>query len=203
MMKISKTMKKELIKLGVFAICLFGVFNYIIKIFVVPTGSMNPTIHPGDFIFANALAYVIDEPQRGDVVTFEGEDKMLVKRIIGMPNDTVSFVDGKVIVNGEVLDEEYLTNEVKTYSSCTFVVPEGHYFMLGDNRINSCDSRYFEQPYIELSRIKAKLMFVIPVSEVTDAFSAEQRKKDGTQAVLLGRKNVFSILIETSMKQNY
>ena len=203
MMKISKTMKKELIKLGVFAICVYVVFNYIVKLSVVPTGSMAPTIHPGDFTVNNAWAYMIGEPQRGDVVTFEGEDKMLVKRIIGMPNDTVSFADGKVVVNGEVLEEGYLTSEVKTYSSRTFIVPEGHYFMLGDNRINSCDSRYFEQPYIERSRIKAKLMFVIPVSEVTDAFCAEQHKKDNAQAVLLGRKNVFSILMETSMKQNY
>lgn len=202
-MKISKKIKKELIKLGVFAICLFGVFNYIIKIFVVPTGSMNPTIHPGDFTVNNAWAYMIGEPQRGDVVTFEGDDKMLVKRIIGTPNDTVSFVDGKVIVNGEVLEEEYLTSNVRTFSPKTFVVPEGHYFVLGDNRMNSLDSRYMEQPYIERSRIKAKLMFVIPVSEVTDVFCAEQHKKDSAQAVLLGRKNVFSILMETSMKQNY
>lgn len=185
MMKISKTMKKELIKLGVFAICLFGVFNYIIKIFVVPTGSMDPTIHPGDFIFANALAYVIDEPQRGDVVTFEGEDKMLVKRIIGTPNDTISFADGKVIVNGEVLEEDYLTSDVKTYSGRTFVVPEGHYFVLGDNRMNSCDSRYFKEPYIESSKIKAKLMCVVPLSKVTDAFS----KKGNSENYLMNNTN--------------
>lgn len=185
MMKINREMKKELIKKGLFAICVLLTFTYIIKICVIPTGSMAPTIHPGDFTINNALAYVIGEPQRGDVITFEGEEKLLVKRIIGMPNDTISFADGKVIVNGEVLEEDYLTSDVKTYSGRTFVVPEGHYFVMGDNRMNSLDSRYMEQPYIERSRIRSKLMCVIPVSKVTDVFS----KKGNSENYLMSNTN--------------
>ncbi len=176
-MKKSVTMKAEIIKLAAWAlgVCMFVI--YIGRLCIIPTGSMAPTVAAGDVTVISALAYIIDEPQRGDVIVFEGEDKMLLKRIIGLPNDTISFVDGKVLINGEVLNEDYLTSDVKTFSADTFVVPEGHYFVLGDNRLNSRDSRDFEQPYIERSRIKAKLMFVIPVSEVTDVFCAEHHKR--------------------------
>lgn len=172
-MKNIKKINKEHIKTGVFAIGLYIFFNYIVTLAIIPTGSMAPTIFPGDFTVNNALAYVVSEPQRGDVVIFEGENKLLIKRIVGMPNDIVSFIDGKVVINGEVLEEEYLTSSIKTYSSKTFVVPEGHYFVLGDNRMNSLDSRYMEQPYIERSRIIAKLMFVIPISKVINVFRKE------------------------------
>lgn len=186
-MKISRTTKKEFIKFSVWVICVYIFVNYIVRLFMIPTGSMAPTVNPGDLTVTNALVYTINEPQRGDVIVFKGEDKIFIKRIVGLPNDTISFVDGKVLINGEVLNEDYIASDVKTFSEDIFVVPEGHYFVLGDNRLNSQDSRDFEQPYIERSRIIAKLMFVIPVSEVTDVFCNEYFKQKAAQGIWLSR----------------
>lgn len=183
-MKISRTTKKEFIRFSVWAICVYIFVNYIARLCIIPTGSMAPTVGAGDLTVISSLAYMIDEPQRGDVIVFKGEDKQLLKRIIGMPNDTISFADGKVVINGEVLEEDYLPEGFLTFSPKTFVVPEGHYFVLGDNRFNSRDSRYLEQPYIERSRIVAKLIYVIPVSEYTDVFCAEEYKKNPEKSAL-------------------
>lgn len=168
-MKMSRTFKNELVKLGIFALCLFVVFNFIVKLNVVPTGSMMPTINVGDITVSNALAYIKENPERGDIVIFKSESgKLLVKRIVGMPNDVISFVDGYVVINGMVAEEEYIDSEIETNCENTFVVPEGHYFMLGDNRENSLDSRFFNEPYIKKSDIVAELLFVIPLSELKD-----------------------------------
>lgn len=183
-MKKSVTMKEEIVKLAAWTLGVYLFVNYVVRLFFVPTGSMAPTVNPGDLTVTNALTYTINEPQRGDVIVFEGEDKIFIKRIVGLPNDTISFVDGKVLINGEVLSEDYIASDVKTFSEDIFVVPEGHYFVLGDNRLNSRDSRDFEQPYIERSKIVAKLICVIPVSEVTDVFCAEQYKQNPEKYVL-------------------
>ncbi len=183
-MKNNRTTKRELIEFSVGVICIYLFVGYIARLFTVPTGSMAPMVNAGDLIVANTLAYMMEEPQRGDVIVFKGDDKKLLKRIIGLPNDTISFADGKVVINGEVLEEDYIPKDVFTFSPKTFVVPEGHYFVLGDSRYNSVDSRYFEQPYIESSRIIAKVNYVIPVSEYTDVFCAEEYKKNSEKSVL-------------------
>lgn len=183
-MKNNRITKKDVIEFAVWLMCINLFVNYLARLFVVPTGSMAPMVDPGDIIVTNTLAYVMEEPQRGDMIVFKGEDKQLLKRIIGLPNDTISFAHGKVLINGEVLEEDYLPEDVFTFSPQTFVVPEGHYFVLGDNRHNSRDSRFFEQPYIESSRIIAKVNYVVPVSEYTDVFCAEQYKKNPEKSAL-------------------
>lgn len=183
-MKNNRITKKGVIGFAVWLMCINLFVNYLARSFAVPTGSMAPMVNPGDLIVANTLAYVLEEPQRGDVIVFKGDDKQLLKRIIGLPNDTISFANGKVIINGEVLEEDYLPEGVFTFSPKSFAVPEGHYFVLGDSRYNSLDSRYFEQPYIESSRIIAKVNFVIPVSKYTDVYCAEEYKKNPEKSAL-------------------
>ena len=157
--------KKELLKLLIFTVCVFILFNYIIKIGVVPTGSMEPTIKIGDITVNNCLAYVWNKPKRGDIIIFTGENQeYLCKRIIGLPGDVISFVDGYVVVNGSFLEEDYLNTDVESNNNDTFYVPEGHYFVMGDNRENSLDSRYFYEPYISEECICAKLIFVLKTS---------------------------------------
>ncbi len=127
---------------------------------VVPTGSMENTVPVGSRIIGFRLYYLFQEPQRGDIVIFkfpDDEKKDYLKRIIGLPGDTVEIVDGKVYINGseEPLDEPYLSEEpVGSYGP--YVVPEDSYFMMGDNRNYSNDSRFWETTYVTHDKLVAK-----------------------------------------------
>lgn len=138
--------------------------RFIILIGFVPSGSMETTIMEGDQILANRTAYWNEDPQRGDIVVFYAPDEKAngkivhyVKRVIGLPGETVSFQDGYVYINGVLLEEPYI--DVKTYSKDqdTFVVPEGHYFMLGDNRGGSLDSRAWDNSFVPRADIQGEV----------------------------------------------
>ena len=127
---------------------------------VVPTGSMENTVPVGSRIIGFRLYYLFEEPQRGDIVIFkfpDDEKKDYLKRIIGLPGDTVDIVDGKVYINGSdvPLDEPYLSEEpVGSYGP--YVVPENCYFMMGDNRNYSNDSRFWDTTYVTRDELVAK-----------------------------------------------
>lgn len=162
-------MKSEIlswIKTIVFAFVLAIVINaFIIVNATVPTGSMENTIMPKDRIVAFRLSYLFQEPERGDIIVFkypdDPEQKILyVKRVIGLPGDMVEIINGKVYINGssEPLEEPYLKEEpIGSYGP--YVVPEGCYFMLGDNRNNSQDSRYWTNKFVEEDQILGKVFF--------------------------------------------
>ncbi len=130
----------------------------------VPTGSMKDTINENDRLIGLRLAYVFGEPQRGDIVIFkypDDENTKYVKRVIGLPGETVSFENGDVYINGELLDEPYLkephsTNAIK---QSEYTVPENSYFMLGDNRNNSKDARWWNNTWVTKDKILAKVVF--------------------------------------------
>lgn len=129
----------------------------------VPSGSMEQTIMTGDRVFGNRLAYKNKEPERFDIVVFkypDDESQLFVKRVIGLPGETVEIKDGKVYINGSEtpLDDSF-TPETPTGDYGPYVVPEGSYFMLGDNRNHSGDSRFWKQPYVEKEKIVGKAIF--------------------------------------------
>lgn len=132
------------------------------KPYRIPSASMEPTLHcarPGaycragisDRILANRLAYRFRDPRRGDVVVFEtpaaakrlcGRGGVYVKRIVGLPDEHVSERRGTVLIDGRRLDEPYVDPAARGFETRTFPrVPSDAYFLLGDNRIHSCDSR--------------------------------------------------------------
>ena len=142
--------------------------NYVIINATVPTGSMEHTIEPGDDLFGLRLAYQFSEPKRGDIVIFrfpDDETQKYVKRVIGLPGETITFVGDHVYVDGERLDESaYLEDSVVTEpgEQDEFVVPDGCIFVLGDNREVSYDARYWENPYISQDKIQSDVEVVIP-----------------------------------------
>ncbi len=134
---------------------------------VVPTGSMLNTIQEGDRIIASRLAYINEDPQRYDIVIFrypDDEKEYYVKRIIGLPGETVQIVDGIVYVtktDGETiqLDDSFVTNCEPEGNFGPYYVPEDSYFMMGDNRNNSWDSRYWNNQFVQRKKIIGKVKF--------------------------------------------
>ncbi len=128
----------------------------------IPSGSMIPTIQEGNRIIGNRLAYINSDPKRGDIVVFyypDDESQKFIKRIIGLPGETIYIADGIVYIDGQPLDEsEYLT--VETYGvSGPFTIPDNCYFMLGDNRNSSNDSRFWVNHFVSRDKIIAKALF--------------------------------------------
>ena len=119
----------------------------------VPSSSMEPTVMPGDRIIFNKIGAYYREPERGEIVIFEEDRKQLIKRLIGLPGETIELIDGKAYIDGvELIETAYLGDEVMTlpvydpnYESIKYpyTVPEDSYFFLGDNRSRSLDSRVF------------------------------------------------------------
>lgn len=129
----------------------------------IPSGSMENTIMTGDRVIGNRLAYLFENPQRGDIVIFkypDDERQLFVKRVIGMPGETVVIEDAKVYINGVLLEENYLKEEwVIDADSYTFVVPANSYLVLGDNRNNSKDSRYWLNTYVKEEQLLGEAVF--------------------------------------------
>jgi len=144
--------KKELldwIKVIVIAVAAAALINcFIIINSVVPSGSMESTIMTGSRMFGFRLAYLFNEPEQGDVIIFRypvNEKQVFVKRVIGTPGDTVEIIGGVTYVNGEKLEEPYLNEEPYKLDFGPYEVPEDCFFVMGDNRNHSNDSRYWER----------------------------------------------------------
>lgn len=139
--------------------------NFVIINANVPTGSMENTIMPGDNILGFRLAYLREEPKRGDVIFFPFPDKeteKYVKRIIGLPGEKVTIIDAKIYINDstEPLDEPYLKEEwTRGTGPFVFEIPEDCYLCLGDNRNRSADAREWNNPYVAREKIIGKAMF--------------------------------------------
>lgn len=148
--------------------------KYVIINARIPSGSMENTIQVGDRIIGFRLAYLNEDPKRGEIVMFEHPDypgqadNILIKRIIGLPGETVRIENSKVYIDGELLEEDYLkelwVNNVGPYE---FQVPEDSYFMMGDNRNTSADARSWIQPYVSKDLILGKAVLRYwPFSEI-------------------------------------
>lgn len=140
----------------------FLINTFIVVNAKVPTGSMENTVMVGDKLFANRLSYIFSEPERFDIVVFkypDDESLLYIKRIIGMPGETVEIKDGKVYIDGstEPLDDSFIKEEMYGPDG-VYQVPEGEYFMLGDNRNNSLDSRFWDYKFVKKEKILGKAL---------------------------------------------
>ena len=131
----------------------------------IPSDSMENTLMTGDRLIGNRIAYQFgNNPERYDIIMFyapDEPDEVYIKRVIGLPGETVLIKDGKVYINGShtALDDSFIREEMEEEPEMEFHVPEDSYFMLGDNRNESLDSRYWDNPYEARSSIVAKAWF--------------------------------------------
>lgn len=134
---------------------------------VIPTGSMLNTIQEGDRIIASRLAYINDEPQRYDIIIFkypDDETQFFAKRIIALPGETIEIKNGIVYItdkngNKSTARTDFITNCIPTGNFGPYTVPLGSYFVMGDNRNDSWDSRYWDNKTVKKEKIIGKVKF--------------------------------------------
>ncbi|HEX4905255.1 MAG TPA: signal peptidase I [Acidimicrobiales bacterium] len=134
---------------GALAVALI-VKTFLIQAFFIPSLSMYPTLDEGDRVLVNKLSYKLHDVHRGDLVVFErpkgqpeSEIKDLIKRVIGLPGETIEAREGTVYIDGKALEESYLVDGITTDNLPRQVIAKGHVFVMGDNRSDSADSRVF------------------------------------------------------------
>lgn len=168
--KAGSFMKNLLIDI-VIAVALAAVVLYFIRPTIVKQTSMEDTLHENDYMIMYRLAYKNHEPERGDIIIFQsglvnedsGKDKLLIKRVIGLPGDDIMIKNDQLYINGEAYHEDYLKDgytpafEIPPEGE-TYTVPEGTYFCMGDNRAGSIDSRRSEVGCVPREDIRGKVV---------------------------------------------
>lgn len=144
------------------------IYVFLFRPFQVSGQSMYPNFHDKEYVLTNLIVLRFENPKRGDVLVFKAPnspEKDFIKRLIGTPGDRILLQDGSFLINGEKLDESsYLSSEVRTYGGSflkegeEIAVPEGNYFLVGDNRQYSSDSR--EWGFVKKEEIIGKSFFV-------------------------------------------
>lgn len=157
---------KTYISYIIYVVALVVLFQFILGLAHISSGSMEPTIMTNDLMVYNRLAYFQKEPTYGDIISFKKNGEDYCKRIVGLAGDEIEFHDGFIYRNGERVEEYYIESDIETNCIKTFTVPDNCIFVLGDNRENSLDSRYWENPYINTNDINGKLLFVVPLSDL-------------------------------------
>ncbi len=148
---------------------------FLFQAFYIPSESMVPTLKKNDRILVNKLSYRMHDVNRGDIIVFKAppgrtdDIKDLVKRVVGLPGETVSFRDNRVYIDGEPLDEGYLPEGTPTTQRCSLgesiEVPPDSYFMMGDNRTASEDSRCFG-PIPEGDIVGRAFVRILPLTRI-------------------------------------
>lgn len=141
--------------------------TFIFHPFYIPSGSMEPTLLPQDRVIVNKFIYRFQEPKRGDIIVFlpPNDNRDYIKRIIGLPGETIEIKKGMVYINNRALSEPYKTKAPDPSSFGPFKIPNSNYFVMGDNRPNSSDSRVFGP--LKKERIIGKAVFIYwPISRI-------------------------------------
>ena len=139
-LKPQSNLLREVVETALLTAIIFLIVNAVIGRFRIESVSMQPNLYEGEYVIVDKISYTLSTPQRGDIIVFEKVGQPdLIKRVIGLPGDTVEVRPGQVLVNGTPLTEPYIANP-PNYAFGPVHVEPGRYFVLGDNRINSSDS---------------------------------------------------------------
>jgi signal peptidase I len=154
----------DIIETIILSVALFLGINMVSARIRVESISMQPTLHAGNFVLVNKIAFKLGAPERGDVIVFryppDPEQVPYIKRIIGLPGDHIRIYDGKVSVNDQLLVELYIASA--THQGGEWIVPEDSLFVMGDNRNNSSDSRSWGMVPMENVIGKAEVVYWPP-----------------------------------------
>ncbi|MCR8636530.1 MULTISPECIES: signal peptidase I [Paenibacillus] len=170
MQRVKRWIKEWVPTLAITIAISFTFNTYIAQGMTVPTGSMLPTIQLEDKILVEKMVGLTNF-QFGDVVVFYPplpghEEERFVKRLIGLPGDTIEIKQGKLIRNGQIIEEAYVKEPIK-YSFGPVQVPEDQYFFLGDNRNDSLDSHLWPTPFVSKDKLVGKVMFrYYPIADI-------------------------------------
>ncbi len=160
-------LKKEILSyifmLGTVVIVVLVLNEFLIVNARIPSASMENTIMTGEQIFGNRLAYTFGKPDRYDIIIFrypDDESNLFIKRVIGLPGETVEIIDGKVYIDGsETPLNDSFCPETPVGSYGPYEVPQGHFFVMGDNRNHSNDSRFWVNKFVSTDQILGKAFF--------------------------------------------
>ncbi len=160
--------KKEIyswIKTILFAVLLAVIFrSYIFRTAYAMSVSMEPTLHEGQVLIISRVNYLVGEPERGDIVVIDSkQDKLehlnLIKRVVGLPGETVEIKDGRVYIDGKLLDPDFTQSPTPDFGFEKTTIPEGMYMVMGDNREHSRDSRFDSVGFVPGEAFQGEAVF--------------------------------------------
>lgn len=164
-----KNESKFYIRLLLLSVIFIVISRFILMISPVPSGSMENTIRIGDVAIGSRLN--TENVNRYDIVTFDFPDNpriTYIKRVIGLPGETVVVRDGNVWIDGEKINSSFTKEVMNDSGDGTYIVPSGCYFMMGDNRNDSYDSRFWKNKYVTKDAITSKTFVIIPLHYIFD-----------------------------------
>ena len=162
MSSLGEEAKDWIISIVVAVVLAFIIRQFVVELYIVDGPSMRPTLQSQERLVVNKFIYQFREPQKGEILVFQyprDPKRDFIKRVIATAGDTVEIKDGRVFVNDQLLNEDYILEKTKSeYPKST--VPKGTIFVMGDNRNNSEDSRFADVCFVPLNLIKGKAMLV-------------------------------------------
>lgn len=172
MHKLKKIIKEWGVSLIIALAIVLFTFTFVAQPVKVPTGSMEPTVMTNDLLILEKVSRYWRNYQFGDILVFYHDPdnlggELYLKRLIGLPGDTIEIRDGKLYRNGKLEEEPYLNGLVMHGRYGPIVVPEGHYFFMGDNRNRSHDARRWVNTFVPIEEVKGRAFFrYMPLSRI-------------------------------------
>lgn len=159
---LGEEIKDWIISILIAIVLAFFIRYFIVELYMVEGPSMRPTLVNGERLIVNKFIYRFKTPERGEVLVFRyprDPSRDFIKRVIAVAGDTIEIKDGRVFLNGQLLNESYILERTRgSYPAST--VPEGHIYVMGDNRNNSEDSRFKDVGFVPLELIKGKAVTI-------------------------------------------
>ena len=162
MSSLGEEIKDWIVSIAIAVVLALGIRYFIVELYLVDGPSMRPTLQSAERLVVNKFIYRFRAPERGEILVFRyprDPSRDFIKRVIAVPGDTIEIKDGRVYVNSTILNEPYILSKTRgDYPLAT--VPEGHIFVMGDNRNNSEDSRFADVGFVPYELIKGKAILV-------------------------------------------